>query len=187
VEQKVTSVEARRSWRAIMRRWGSPAPSPSAGEIDQASRFGLRLRPDPDRLSVCRYADFHRLGIERRRAEALLMACRRASTLEALSHLPLAAARAALESLPGIGPWTSSSVLQQTFGDPDIVIVGDYHLPNTVSWNLAHEARADDARMLELLEPFTGHRGRVVRLLGQAGQHAPARGPKRRIRSIANI
>ena len=66
-------------------------------------------------------------------------------------------------------------------GDDDAVPVGDYHIPNMVAFNLAGEARADDARMLALLEPFRGQRGRVIRLLGLAGRHAPAFGPRRRI------
>ena len=40
--------------------------------------------------------------------------------------------------------------------------VGDYHFPNTVAWALAGEARADDDRMLELLSPYAGQRGRVL-------------------------
>ena len=39
----------------------------------------------------------------------------------------------------------------------------------------------DLARMLELLEPFCGHRGRGIRLLTLAGHHPPAFGPRRRI------
>jgi 3-methyladenine DNA glycosylase/8-oxoguanine DNA glycosylase len=66
-------------------------------------------------------------------------------------------------------------------GDDDAVAVGDYHFPNMVAFNLAGEARADDERMLELLEPFRGQRGRVIRLLGLAGRRAPAFGPRRRI------
>ena len=34
-----------------------------------------------------------------------------------------------------------------------------------MAWALAGEPRADDARMLELLEPYRGQRGRVQRLL----------------------
>ena len=41
----------------------------------------------------------------------------------------------------GIGPWTVASVLGPVRGDDDAVIVGDYHLPSMVSWNLAGEAR----------------------------------------------
>ena len=63
-------------------------------------------------------------------------------------------------------------------GDADAVSVGDYHLPNQVAWALAGEARADDARMLELLEPYRGQRGRVIRLLlagARVGMPAPPR------------
>ena len=74
-----------------------------------------------------------------------------------------------LSLVRGIGPWTVGSVLGPVCGDDDAVAVGDYHLPNIVAWNLAGEPRADDARMLALLEPFRGHRGRVLRLLGLAG------------------
>jgi 3-methyladenine DNA glycosylase/8-oxoguanine DNA glycosylase len=63
-------------------------------------------------------------------------------------------------------------------GDPDAVPVGDYHLPSMVAWSLAGEPRADDARMLELLEPYRGHRGRVIRLLVAGGSAAPRRGPR---------
>jgi 3-methyladenine DNA glycosylase/8-oxoguanine DNA glycosylase len=63
-------------------------------------------------------------------------------------------------------------------GDPDAVLLGDLHLPSTVSWALAREPRGDDARMLELLEPWRGHRGRVVRLIRSAGRSAPRRGPR---------
>ena len=41
------------------------------------------------------------------------------------------------------------------------------------------EPGADDARMLELLEPYRGHRWRVIRLLWANGVHAPRRGPRR--------
>ena len=76
---------------------------------------------------------------------------------------------------------------QRAFGDPDAVIVGDYHLPNIVAFNLAGEPRATDERMLELLEPYRGQRGRVVQLLGLGGRHAPRRGPGRRLRNISRI
>ena len=66
-----------------------------------------------------------------------------------------------LALLPGVGPWTVGSVLGPALGDPDAVPVGDFHFPNIVAWNLAGEARGDDQRMLELLEPFRGQRGRV--------------------------
>ncbi|CAN5184752.1 hypothetical protein BH24ACT10_BH24ACT10_11650 [soil metagenome] len=64
---------------------------------------------------------------------------------------------------------------------PDTVIVGDDGIPSRVAWLLAGERRADDARMLELLEPYRPHRYRVVRLAflhrGQPPRRAPYAGP----------
>ena len=92
-----------------------------------------------------------------------------------------------LQAIPGVGPWTAAEVAGVALGDPDAVSVGDYHLANTVAWALAGEPRADDERMLELLEPFAGHRGRVVRLLEAAGIGAPRFGPKLPLQPIAGI
>ncbi len=180
--QKVTTIEAQRSWRALCRAHGAAAPGPAGAE-------GLRLRPDPVRLAELRYSDFHRFGVERRRAETIVRVCRLAPALEDLARRggEAAAFRAALETVPGIGPWSSNITAQQALGDADSVVVGDYHLPNMVAWNLAGEPRATDARMLELLAPYAGHRARVVRLISTTGRHAPKRGPKKRIRSIAHI
>ena len=89
-----------------------------------------------------------------------------------------------LMAFDGIGPWTAAFVMAASRGDADAVPVGDYHLPNMVAWALAREPRADDARMLELLKPYRGHRGRVIRLLKQAGVHAPKFGPRSMVRSF---
>ena len=50
--------------------------------------------------------------------------------------------------------------------------------PHTVAWYLAGEERGSDERMVELLEPYRGHRFRVVSLLWQSGITAPRRGPR---------
>jgi NAD(P)-dependent dehydrogenase (short-subunit alcohol dehydrogenase family) len=71
--------------------------------------------------------------------------------------------------------------------DPDAISVGDYHMPDTVAWALAGEPRADDARMLELLEPYLGQRGRVQRLLEVGRVTAPRYGPRMAPRSIAAL
>lgn len=90
-----------------------------------------------------------------------------------------------LTALPGIGVWTAAAVRQGAMGDADAVMVGDYHLKNIVAWNLAGEERGDDARMMELLEPYRGHRARVTRLLKGAGAKPPRYGPKLSVRQIA--
>src|SRR5207247_7586161 len=72
-------------------------------------------------------------------------------------------------------------------GDSDAVSLGDYHLPHQVAWALAGEPRGTEARMLELLAPYRGHRARVIRLLTLGGIQAPRFGPRMRLRRIAAI
>jgi 3-methyladenine DNA glycosylase/8-oxoguanine DNA glycosylase len=83
-----------------------------------------------------------------------------------------------LRTVPGIGVWTAAEVVQRAFGDPDAVSVGDYHLKNVVGYALTGQRNTDDEQMLELLEPWRGHRQRVVRLLLIGGPRRPRRGPR---------
>jgi 3-methyladenine DNA glycosylase/8-oxoguanine DNA glycosylase len=174
--QKVTSEEAHRSWSALVRRHGMPAP----GAPD------LRVPPSASTLATLPYGAMHPLGIERRRAEVIRRAAAEAPRFEALADDPTGLG-ARLRTIPGIGPWTEAKVRQVVSADRDAVPLGDYNLPSLVGWNLAREPHADDERMLVLLEPFAGHRARVLRLLVLAGERPPRRGPKRRLRSIARI
>ena len=171
LEQRITSGEAKRQWAALCRELGEPAPGP----------HGLLLPPRPDRLAGRPAWWFHPLGIEAKRARTVVEVGRIADRLWDWVRLPLPELADLLGRVRGIGPWTVGSVLGPVRGDDDAVAVGDYHIPNMVAFNLAGEVRADDARMLSLLEPFRGLRGRVIRLVGLAGRRAPAFGPRRRI------
>ena len=175
--QRVTSIEAHRAAVRLAARLGEPAPGPA----------GLRLPPSPQQIAALPSWDYHRLGVERQRADTLRRAARVAGRLEEASAMPRAEAQQRLRAVPGIGPWTAASVATVAFGDADAVPVGDYHLPDMVSWALAGEPRGSDERMLELLEPYRGHRARVLRLLTLGGVHAPRFGPRRALRSIAAI
>ncbi len=170
--QRITGGEAVRQWRRLCLELGPLAPGPDRS---------LRLPPDPQRLTRRPAWWFHPLGIEAKRARPLAEVGRIAGRLWDWAGLPIDQLAAKLALVPGIGPWTIGSVLGPVCGDDDAVPVGDYHLPNVVAWNLAGEARADDARMLGLLAPYAGQRGRVLRLLTIAGQRPPAFGPRRRI------
>jgi 3-methyladenine DNA glycosylase/8-oxoguanine DNA glycosylase len=177
LEQKITGEEAGRIYRALIRAHGDPAPGP----------FDLRLQPAPERLAALPYHAYHPLGLERRRAETLRRIGAFAGRLDAVVALPIDDAHRRLGAVMGIGPWTVAEVARDALGDPDAVSVGDYHLPHLVSFALAGEPRGDDARMLELLEPYRGQRGRVVRLLEASGIRLPRRGPRMGPRSIAGI
>jgi len=179
VEQRITAGQALRQWAMLVRRLGEPAPGPFPG---------LRLPPSPGRLARTPTWWFHPLGIERKRAAALVAVARVADHLWDWAALPTPAEVAAkLALLPGVGPWTIGVVLGPACGDDDAVAVGDYHFPNVVAWNLAGEPRGDDARMLELLEPYRSQRGRVLRLVCLAGRRPPAFGPKQRIVPIHRL
>ena len=174
LEQKVIGSEARRSWMGLVRRYGEDAPGPP----------GMRLPPAPATLAALPYYAFHPFGIEQRRADLIRTVARAAERLEALVDEASspggdpARAYAVLRAFPGIGPWTAAEVGIRAFGDADAVSVGDFHLPAIVTWALAGEPGGTDERMLELLEPYRGQRGRVLRLLELTGIGPPRRAPR---------
>lgn len=172
IEQRITAGEALRQYAILVRRLGEAAPGPFPG---------LLLPPDPHRLARLPTWWFHPIGIERKRAATLIAVARASHHFWDWARLPHHETAAKLSLISGVGPWTIGMVMGPACGDDDAVAVGDYHLPNLVAWNLAGEARGDDARMLELLARFRPQRGRVLRLIAAAGQRAPAFGPKRRI------
>jgi 3-methyladenine DNA glycosylase/8-oxoguanine DNA glycosylase len=174
LEQRVSSLEAYRSWRNLVRGMSERAPGP----------LEIWLPPDPLRLAAEPYTAFHDFEIEAGRANTIRRAAARASGLERFATRTPAEATRALTSLPGIGVWTAAIVLAATHGDPDAVPIGDYGLPGLVGHALADERDADDARMLELLAPFAPQRGRALRLLALAGPWPARRAPRARIRSL---
>ena len=171
LEQRVIGIEAKRSYAQLVRALGEPAPGPGRAA-------GLLVPPPPERLARTPSHVFHRFGIERKRADTVRLACSYARRLEEVPSLPLPAAYARLTALPGVGLWTAAEVARVALGDPDAVSVGDYHLPDQVAFALAAEPRADDDRMLELLEPYRGQRARVIRLVELAGPRPPRYGPR---------
>jgi 3-methyladenine DNA glycosylase/8-oxoguanine DNA glycosylase len=176
LEQKVTGQEAHRAYYKILRHYAEPAPGPLPD---------LVLPPDPAAVAATPYWMFHPFGVEQRRADTVRRAAASAGALERAADSAEATRR--LTALPGIGPWTAAEVVRTAYGDADAVSVGDYHVPHMVAWALAGEARATDARMLELLAPFAGHRGRVCALIESAGIGAPRFGPRMPIRSFARF
>ena len=129
--QRITAGEAVRQWARLCHELGEPAP---------ARTSVLLLPPRPERLAGRPAWWFHPLGIEAKRARPLAEVGRIADRLWDWVRLPLDELAAKLSLVRGIGPWTVGSVLGPVCGDDDAVIVGDYHLPHLVAWNLAGEA-----------------------------------------------
>lgn len=175
--QKVTGKEAAKALEQIAWKFADEAP----GDV------GVRLPPRREQLATLPYYDYHPLGIEKKRADIIKRVAGMGDRLERLIGRTPDQVEAALHEIRGIGPWTSAIVRAVALGDADAVPVGDFHLKHMVSWALAGEPRGTDERMLELLEPYRPHRGRVIRLLETGGVKEPAYGPRVAIRKIAEI
>jgi endonuclease III len=174
LEQKVTTIQAKAAYRALVDSLGEPAPGP----------VRLKVPPSAQVLARTPYWTFHRFGVERRRAVVIIEAARSAKRLEETTSMELVDAHRRLEAFPGVGPWTAAKVALVALGDPDAVEVGDYHLPHAVGYALEGTPRSTDERMLELLDPYRGHRARVIRLLHVGGISAPRFGPHQPLRNI---
>ncbi|HXC79704.1 MAG TPA: hypothetical protein VNU19_21935 [Candidatus Acidoferrum sp.] len=176
VGQKVAGAESRRSYERLVDALGEAAPGP----------VRLTIPPSARVLARTPYWTFHSFGIERRRANVIIGAARSAGRLEETVSMDLASAYMRLQAFQGIGPWTAALVASAALGDPDAVPLGDYNLPHSVGFALEGTPRSTDERMLELLEPYRGHRARVLRLIAISGIAAPRFGPRMPLRDLAN-
>jgi 3-methyladenine DNA glycosylase/8-oxoguanine DNA glycosylase len=176
IEQRVTGHEAWRSWRQLLTRFGMPAPGPEGMPP-------LVVPPGADLLARLPSWEWHRLGVEEKRAKVVRYAATVAPRLEEAAGMAPEDALRRLRAVPGVGPWTAAEVAQRALGDADAVSIGDLHLPAFVGWILAGH-RVDDDGMLELLEPVRGHRYRATRLLELSGLRHPRFGPRYAPRDI---
>lgn len=182
LEQKVTTIEAYRSWRHLVRKYGEPAPGPYGGGDSR-----MHVMPDPRTWAMIPSWEWHKAGVDSKRSDTIARAVRVARRLEEAADMEPEVAAARLELIPGIGPWTSAEVLQRSNGAPDAVTVGDLHLPGIVGYALAGRPDTDDAGMLELLEPYAGQRHRAVRLILLTGRTPPRRAPRMPVGRIAHL
>lgn len=173
LEQRVTTIEAFRAWRRIVEQYGTAAPGPAPRE--------LRVPPPPEAWALIPSWEWHRHGVDGKRAATILRAVRVASALERTGVLAGDEAVQRLCTIPGIGIWTASETTQRSHGHADALSVGDLHLSKDIGYALTGERDADDARMLELLEPFRPHRYRVARLILLTRRGQPRRAPRARI------
>lgn len=160
LQQRVTLQDARLAWKRIALAHG------------ERSDLGVAF-PPAARLAELPGWELERLGVDPKRGRALVALAREEARRPFLAGADLRALEDRLRSIRGVGPWTSGMVLGFGAGDTDAVLVGDLHAPRLVCWALAGEAHGDDARMLELLEPFRGQRFRVTRLVLGAPRSAP--------------
>jgi 3-methyladenine DNA glycosylase/8-oxoguanine DNA glycosylase len=166
LQQRVSFRDAARAHRHLVRRLGEGAPGPPGLLLPLAPHHWLRASSE----------DYRRGGVDGERAGRLRSAAREAKAIDDTFDRGHRSARVVLGSVPGCGPWTVGMAMGFALADADAVPVGDLHLPSQVARALVGEPRADDARMLALLEPHRGHRFRLIRLLLETGRIRLGRG-----------
>lgn len=167
--QKVTGIEQKRAWRELVHRHGEPAPGPAPA--------GMRVPPPPGRWRRIPSWEWHRAGVGPQRSDTVMRIVAVGDALERAARVDAAEAARRLRTIPGVGVWTTAETLQRSHGDPDAVSFGDVHVSKYVGWALVGD-RVDDDGMRELLEPWRGHRQRVVRLIEAAGIGYERHGPR---------
>jgi 3-methyladenine DNA glycosylase/8-oxoguanine DNA glycosylase len=179
LEQRVPGADAFRSWRALVNKYGTPAPGPAPQR--------MRVPPPAEVWRAIPSWEFHRANVDPGRARTVVSCAQRAASLQKLASWPMATARHALTSLLGVGVWTAAETAQRAFGDADALSVGDYHVPKMIGWTLLGRPVADDV-MVEMLEPMRPHRHRVVRVLQVSGlAYEPRRGARLPLQNIRSL
>jgi 3-methyladenine DNA glycosylase/8-oxoguanine DNA glycosylase len=175
LEQLVSGAEASRAFARLVRRFSERAPGPFED---------LWLPLGPREIRAIPLAAFPACGALERQGRTLHELAFRATRVEEAAAMDADTAERRLTAFPGVGVWTARSAMLRGMGHADAVPLGDYGLPGIVAYNLTGDARADDARMLELLEPFRGQRGRVVRWIVATGRMPERRAPRAALREI---
>lgn len=168
LEQKVVSAEAWRAWRYLLRRYGVPAPGPVPDT--------MRVPPDQAAWATIPSWEWHRSGIEPVRMRTI----RGATAMDVERHPDR------LRLLRGVGRWTEAETRARAVGDVDAVPVGDYHVPSMVGQTLIGRP-VDDARMLELLEPYAGQRYRIIKMIELHGVRRERHGPRMSVRDYRSF
>ncbi|MCB0931432.1 MAG: DNA-3-methyladenine glycosylase 2 family protein, partial [Mycobacterium sp.] len=102
LEQRVQGVEAFRSWRLLVTKFGTPAPGPAPDR--------MRVPPSAAVWRGIPSWEFHRANVDPGRMRTIIGCAQRAESLERLAGRPPAEAREALTSLSGVGVWTAAEV-----------------------------------------------------------------------------
>ncbi len=175
IEQKVTGQEAFAGQRALIRRFGSPAPGPGAA-------MDLWVPPNAEQILRIASWEWIQLGISPQRSDTVIRAARMADRLEELALIDPERAGARLRTVPGVGLWTAAETAQRALGNADAVSFGDYHVAKNIGWALTGE-EVDDDGLARLLAPYRPHRYRIQRLVELAGLSRPRKGPRMAPRS----
>lgn len=170
LEQKVTGIESQRAWASLLRLHGEVAPGPTPRP--------MHVFPEIEVIRRIPSWEWHRWGVLPAQSATIMRIVKVAGRLEECATIPIADARRRLESVDGIGQWTVAEVARRALGDADSVSFADFHLAGRLVFAFTGATDGTDEQMTDLLEPFSGHRQRVQRLVEVTGIAKPARGPR---------
>lgn len=161
--QQVSTAAARTHAGRLVRGHGSPLPDEFAGPGSTLTH----LFPGAPALTA---VDPGELGMPRSRKRTLLTLVRALADGEVvLDPADVAASRAALAALPGIGPWTVDTVAMRALGDPDAFLPGDLGI-RVAAERLGLPAR--DRDLVARAEPWRPFRAYATQYLWAALDHA---------------
>lgn len=124
--QQVTVAGARTLTARLVEKFGARF-DPTEGSLF------LRAFPSPEALAAAGVSAIAAIGLPAKRAETLhRLAVAACDGKLALARGAIAAGRAALSEIPGIGPWTIEYVAMRALGDPDAYPATDIALVNAL-------------------------------------------------------
>ena len=172
LEQKIVGLDAFAMWRRLVTRFGETAPGPTPS--------GMRLAPTAETWQQIPTWEWHRAGVEQRKARTIATAASYAGRLDAAARdSEPAELYRMLMAIPGIGLWTAHEVGTRALGDADAAPIGDYHLPALLGEALGDGTPIPHEECEAFLEPWRPHRYRLVRLLELTpGARRERRGPR---------
>ena len=124
--QQITVQAARTLGARLVERWG--------GELPKGPPGVNRLFPTPQALAQASGEELGQIGIVRQRQRAILSLAQAVINGDVVLQpgVDIPATVAALQALPGIGPWTANYIAMRALRWPDAFVAGDVALQNAL-------------------------------------------------------
>jgi AraC family transcriptional regulator of adaptative response / DNA-3-methyladenine glycosylase II len=149
--QQITVQAARTLTQRLVARFGAAWPTPFPGLY--------RSFPDARTLSGATAQDLGELGIVRQRQAAILVLARAVAGGELVlnSSAPVPQTLAALQSIPGIGPWTANYIAMRALRWPDAFPAGDVALQSALGVRDAKHPALEAERASQAWKPWRSY------------------------------
>ena len=161
--QQITVAAARTLAQRLVQRFGEPIQTPMA-EL-------THLFPPPAVLAHADADELGQMGIVRQRQQAIQALARAVSSGELALHpgAEVQATTAALQALPGIGPWTAQYIAMRALRWPDAFPAGDVAVQQALGVRKGRSAAQAAREALEASGRWRPWRSYAVLRLWQAG------------------